>query len=492
MFQFITIDNALVGNSDMKSLYSLCILSTMITVIYTAHAAEWKPWSLSQCIRHALEHNIRIKGQRLDTTFYKHRYRQSKADLMPNINGHANQNFQFGRTIDPYTYEYQENNVQSNTFSLTGQVTLFDGFRTIRSIRRNQIDLNASVKEVEHLKNQITAQVVDAYLMVLYNKEIIVATIRQIEVTRRQIERTEVLVKAGSVSKGNLFELSALVAQEEVDLLKARNQENISLLILKQLLDLDTIVHFAIAPLQLPEIHDTDLQVTLPDLYRDALLQPEVTSGELAIQSASLDLKIEKGKHLPSLTFDATMGTGYSEAYKKYRQTAGEPTQIGYLGIDQQEAVYAPSTVTQTVDYPFSDQIKDNINTTLSLKLTIPLFNRMQTANAITNAKIAIEKKQLAYENIKKEVLLNVQTAYNDARTALHEYYGNIRVYESTRESFRYTEEKFNVEMVSSIDYHNGKNLLSKAESNLLQSKYKYFLKKSILEILCGKPVSIN
>jgi len=103
-----------------------------------------------------------------------------------------------------------------------------------------------------------------------------------------------------------------------------------------------------------------------------------------------------------------------------------------------------------------------------------------------------LKKKKLELETVRKQALRSVQIAYNDARAALHEYHGNIRARDATRESFRYTEEKFNVGMVSSVDYHNGKNLLSKAESDLLQSKYNYFLKKSILEILCGKAVSIH
>jgi outer membrane protein len=455
------------GKSSMKSIRFHVIAFCAAALVGGASSTGSAQWSLKQCVDYALEHNIRIKGQRLDTAYYQNRYRQSKADLLPEVNGYADQDFLFGRSIDPFTNGYQKQNVRSNQFTLDGRVTLFDGLRNVHTIRRNEIDLTASVKDVEHLENEVTAQVVDAYLMSIYNQEMIEVTDRQLEVTRLQIARTQVLVDAGSVSQGSLYELSALAAQEEVDLLKARNQKSISVLTLQQLLELDTVADFALLPPRLPEIHDTDLQAVLSDLYRSALSLPEVKRGELAIQSASLDLKIEKEKRLPTLTFDAAMGTGYSGAYKKYRQT-------------------------EEVDYPFSEQIRDNANTTLSLQLAVPLFSRLQTTSAINNAKLNVEKRKLEHETVKKQVLRDVQIAYNDVRAALHEYHGNIRARDATRESFRYTEEKFNVGMVSSVDYHNGKNLLSKAESDMLQSKYKYFLKKSILEILCGKPVSIE
>jgi outer membrane protein len=457
-----------------------------------AAAAEGRQWSLKECIAQALEHNIRMSGQRLETSYYQNRFRQSKADLLPEINGYASQDFLFGRSVDPYTNGYQTKNVISNQFFLNGRMTLFDGMRSIHAIRRDEIDLMASGKNAEYLKNMVTMEVVEAYLTALYNQEMIVVAGRQLEVTRLQIGRTQVLVDAGSASKGSLYELSALAAQEDVDLLKARNQKDVSVLTLQQLLELDTVAEFAIAPPRLPEINDTDLQTALPEAFRSAVSLPEIERGELAIRSASLDLAIEKEKRFPTLTFDATLGTGFSDAYKKYRQAPGAPAQIGYVGSDPLEKVYAPSLLTEEADYPFSDQLRDNANTRLSLQLNVPLFSRLRTTNAIDNAKINVEKKKLDHESVKKQVLRSVQIAYYDARAALHEYRGNIRACEASRESFRYLEEKFNVGMVSSVDYHNGKNLLSKAESDLLQAKYKYFIKKSILEIMCGKPVSIE
>jgi outer membrane protein len=364
--------------------------------------------------------------------------------------------------------------------------------RSIHAIRRNEIDLAASGKGEERLRNEIVMQVVEAYLSTMYNKEMVDAAGRQLALTRLQLERTQVLVDAGAVALGNLYELSALAAQEEVDLLRAQNQKSISVLTLQQLLELDTVSDFAIALPQLPEITDADLQAVLPDLYKKAMALPEVQRGELGIKSASLDLKIEKTKRLPTLNFDASVGTGYSGSYKKYRQVSGNPFRIGYLGSDPSQTVYAPSIRTEEVDYPFSDQFRDNANTRLSLQLNVPLFSRMQTTTAIKNAAIAVEKREFEYQNIKKEVLRNVRIAFYDARAALLEYNGNIRSCEAGRESFRYIEEKFTVGMVSSVDYHNGKNLLSKAESDLLQAKYRYFLKKSILEILCGESVSIE
>jgi outer membrane protein len=448
-------------------------------------------WSLARCVDYAVQNNLKVQQQNLSTDIFQNQLRQSKAELLPAVTGLANQDFRFGRSIDPYTNGYQKNNITSSQFSLGGRVTLFNGLQNVNTIRQRKVDLRTSAKNEEYLKNTIVMEVVNAYLTILYNQEMVDVLVRQLAVTQLQIDHTRALVEAGTLAHGNLLELSALAAKEDVDLLRARNQKTLSLLTLQQLLELDTLYDFAIAPLELPDVTDEALDTALPDLYRKALLLPEVQSGEFGIQSATYDYKIQRGRLFPTLTFDAYVASGYSGAYKKYQTVPGSPVEIGYLGSDRTQTVFGLSMNQKQIDYPFGDQFRDNANTVLSLQLTVPLFTRLQTVTAIQNARISVEQKRLQLESIKKKVLLDLQTALNDTRASMSEYRGNIHAFEAMQESFRYTEEKFNVGIVTSVDYHNAKNLLSKAESDVLQAKYRYFLSKSILEILSGKKIAL-
>ena len=59
----------------------------------------------------------------------------------------------------------------------------------------------------------------------------------------------------------------------------------------------------------------------------------------------------------------------------------------------------------------------------------------------------------------------------------------------SMKEAFRYTEQKFNVGLVNSVDYNTSKNQLTQAQSELLQAKYEYVFYINVLEFYKGKPI---
>ena len=60
------------------------------------------------------------------------------------------------------------------------------------------------------------------------------------------------------------------------------------------------------------------------------------------------------------------------------------------------------------------------------------------------------------------------------------------------QESFNYTQQKFDVGLLTSFDFSNAKKDLTKAESDLLQAKYDFIFKTTILDYYMGKPISIN
>ena len=96
----------------------LLLLAVFLLPALTPSLAQNEPWNLEKCIRHAIENNIQIKQQQLNTQYSENSLLQSKTNLLPNVNANANQSFNWGRSVDPYTYEFSDENVTSNSFSL--------------------------------------------------------------------------------------------------------------------------------------------------------------------------------------------------------------------------------------------------------------------------------------------------------------------------------------------------------------------------------------
>ena len=96
-----------------------------------------------------------------------------------------------------------------------------------------------------------------------------------------------------------------------------------------------------------------------------------------------------------------------------------------------------------------------------------------------------------ALEGTKKQLYKNIQQAYTDAVAALKKYNASIKAVTSTEESFRYTEQKFNVGMVTPVDYNAAKTQLLKAQSDLAQSKYEFIFKTKVLDFYKGIPINL-
>ena len=124
--------------------------------------------------------------------------------------------------------------------------------------------------------------------------------------------------------------------------------------------------------------------------------------------------------------------------------------------------------------------------------LNIPVFNRLYTQNRISNAKVGVMDAQVGLEQTKQTLFKTIQQAYADARAALDNYDSNLETVKSMEEAFFYTEQKFNVGMVSSVDYNIAKNNLTRAQSDLLQAKYLYIFNTKILDFWAGKPITLS
>ena len=92
-------------------------------------------------------------------------------------------------------------------------------------------------------------------------------------------------------------------------------------------------------------------------------------------------------------------------------------------------------------------------------------------------------------ESTKLQVQKNIQQAYADANASLKKYTSTQKALEATQESFKYTEQKFNVGMVNTTDYNTAKNKLITTQSQLLQAKYEFVFKTKVLDFYQGKPL---
>jgi len=446
----------------MKNIFTLLI--TLIITSGTCLMSQQKVWSLEECIRYAIDNNIQIKQQAIQTEYNKNSLDLAKLKLLPSINGQSSYSFNFNRTLDPITNTYRDQSGQTAQFGIGGNLPLFYGLQNLYSIKSAQYQLLASEQDLLAIKDNIALNVALGYLQILLNKELVAATDDQLQITLQQIEKTKKLVDAGSSARGNLLQIEAQAAQEEVQLITLKNQLEISYLNLTQLLELKTPVGFEVT---VPEISiDSNSLVTgtIDDIYQQALgNRPEVKSSELKLSASEYDLKTARGGRYPSLAFTQSFSTQY---YNGRQKLTGE-------------------------DYPFNEQLRDFKNSVLGFSLRVPILNGWQVNKNVSNSKLAVENSNYSLEATKKQLYKNIQQSYTDAAAAIKKYSANMKAVTSTQEAFRYSEQKFNVGLVTPVDYNAAKSQLLRAKSDLAQAKYEFVFKTKVLDFYKGISITL-
>jgi len=140
----------------------------------------------------------------------------------------------------------------------------------------------------------------------------------------------------------------------------------------------------------------------------------------------------------------------------------------------------------------FSEQLKDNSNQSVGFSLSVPIFNGWQGRNAISQAKIQKTQAEIDLDIKTRDLRKLIEQAFADAVSALQKYNASGEKVAAQNEAFKYAQQKFDVGMMTSFDYNNTKKDLTKAESDLLQAKYDFIFKTTILDFYMGNPIRIN
>lgn len=433
------------------------IIAALIVIPSFVWAQE--PWSLEQCIEHALQNNLRVKQQELNVKSSESELKRSRESLLPTLNLTGNHSY------SKYPFADSSNWFRSTSLSLSSSVTLFDGLQNVNTIKQNQYDLKASYANIEKIKNDIALAVASSYLQILYQLELVEVSKKQLSLTQMQVDRTKKLYEAGSIPEGTLLEVEALQASDELQLVNALNQLDIAYLNLTQLLEIKNPEGFGIQKPILPEVDSTTLVLNAREIYFNAETRmPQIIGSQFGVNSAEVGLKKAKGLYLPDLSLNASLGSNASKLY----------TDNPLLTPD-----------------PFFTQIKNNANASVGLSLRIPIFNGGSTKNRVTLAKISLDRARLNLETEKNSLYKDIQQATADAVAAQKRQKAAYKNKVANEESLRYSENKFNVGLITAFDYTTARNKYSKAETDLLQAKYEFLFKLKILDFYKGVPLKL-
>lgn len=468
------------------------IILTGILLIISGATQAQNVWSLEDCIDYAHENNIQVKQQMLEVETKKIDMDQSKLDLLPSVSGNVYGTNRWGKSVDPFTNQFATRSVLQAGFSGDANVTLFNGFQYLNNIKLTQLQYEASKYAYDKLLEDISIQIANQYLQVLFAKEDLEIAKNQYNITKQQVDHTSKLVDAGTLAKGDLLNIRAQASNESAQVVQAKNNLDMAYLNLAQLLDLQASKDFNIEKPEFTISEDINHFESIEAIYNYALQhQPEIQNAELNVKASDKYLDIRKGALSPSLTLNGSFGSGYSESTKIPENKELEELPIGYT--ESGEDVFTiQETVTNTKTQDFGNQLDENLRRSVSLSLNIPIFNNWVTRNNIAKAKIQKEKAQYNLRLEKQNLRKTIESAFTDALAAKNNYESSLQQVEATKEAFKYAEKKFNVGLINSVEYNDAKKEYTNARSQLVNAKYQFIFTRTVLDFYLGKPIQIK
>ncbi|MBL4668937.1 MAG: TolC family protein [Flavobacteriales bacterium] len=437
----------------------IILLIIGFTLLSVVNAQDTKVWTLKECVDYALENNISIKQSELDKNISIEDVKVAKWNFAPNLNANASQSFNFGSSIGVSGARIPAD-FRSNNFGINSTINLFDGFANVHTLSQAKIGVKVQEAAITKMKNDISLNVVNSYLQILFAKEQLKVVESQLTISGAEVNRIKELVDAGVLPQGDLLNIESNLATDNQNVIVAQNTLTIASLRLAQLLQLD-IMDIKVEDISVDIQNQAILSNDVGAIYNKANETfPEIKLAELNILNAEKSVKISRANFYPSLTASFGMNTAY-----QHRQSTTD---------------FSP--------FLFSDQIDDNLGQSIVFSLNIPIFNRYQFRSNVNKSKINVEKVQYNLESERLRLRETIQTAYTDALASSKSYDAAITSVTAQQKAFDYSQERFKAGAINSFDFNQTKNNLLNAQSQLIQSKYDFMFKLKVLEFYFGVP----
>lgn len=441
----------------MNKLSAIALLACL-----SAGLQAQETWSLRRCIDYAIEHNIDIRQAANTAEQSAVEVNTAKWARLPNLNGSANQSWNWGRTqtavpdetTGDYSTVYVNTASNGTNMQLSTSIPLFTGLELPHQYSLAKLTLKAATADLQKAKDDISINIASAYLQVLFNQELHDVALGQVELSLQQCQRIESLAGVGKASSAEVADARARVAQDRMTAVQTENDYRLSLLTLSQLIELDSPEGFM---LESPSTAITPSPVTPPDdIYQTALTsKASIQAAQYRLEGSKHSVRIAQSGFYPQLNLNGSLGTSYY------------------------------STINRT----FRQQMGDNFSKYLGLSLSVPLFNRLATRNRVRTARLQQENYALQLENAKKTLYKEIQQAWYNATAAESKYASSHAATLASEESFRLMTQKYENGKANAVEFNEAKQNLMKAQSDELQAKYEYLFRTKILDFYKGVPI---
>ncbi|HEY6504842.1 MAG TPA: TolC family protein [Chitinophagaceae bacterium] len=460
-------------------------------LIFTIASGQEK-WDLRRCVEYALQNNISVRQADVQAKIMTLTYDQSKLSQFPSVNFQNSAGYQFGRSIDPSTNQFTNQEILAANHSLNVNMDLFNWFSKRNSINANRLQAEAYTAGIEKAKNDVALNVANAYLQILLSNEQIKVSEVQVQQSAEQLNNVKKRVDAGALPELSQAEMEAQLANDSSNLITAQSNYTLSVLILKSVLNIPADTSFVV---DIPPVDKIPVE-SLADLDPAAVYalaeknMPQQKINDLNLLAAQKNAAAAKGIMYPSLTFFSGLDSRYSNAQKLLGTGfAATTVPIGFVDVGGTNyTVRSPAVLpTGYTKNTYFTQLGNNFSQSFGLGLSVPIFNGGSARTNWNKAKLNAVSVGLQKQSDALTLKQDIYQAHANAVAAMQKFNAAKKSVDTNEKAYGFALKRFEVGLLNSIDLITGQNNLFRAKINMLSAQYDYVFKMKLLEFYRGQ-----
>lgn len=408
--------------------------------------------TLRDCMEYALKHSTKMELQ--DTENADARIARRDAILKaftPSVSGGTYASMNFGRSVDPETNTYISTSSFNNGYSVSGSITLFNGFSAVNNIRIAKTAVKMGVTQEQQLKDEICLAVMEAYCNVIYSSEMMEVIQGQVETAKENLLLAQRQEELGQKSYADVVQLEADLADREYQLITLTNRYNEAMMMLKDLMMWEEQTCLTIQVTH-------NFQTFLQDSIIETTQHPAIILAEYKMRNARLDLNSARWRFAPSLSLSGGWSTGY----------------YTYPGMKDYVAM------------PFGSQFVNNSGEYVQLSLSIPIYDGLSRYSNIARKKNAYRRAEAEYRQTLHEVETEIERAWQDREGALAALRQADHREHVQKEAYNINVKKFEQGLISPIELKSSGDNYLNAQAEYLNASLKCFIKTCVVNYYNG------
>ena len=419
---------------------------------------DTRTWSLHECMQYAVAHSPKMTLQQATNANRRITRREAALDFIPTVSAGVGGTANFGRMIDPETNLYTNTTTFSNSYSLSADLNLFNGFTAVNNLRIARIAVLLGAEEEQATKDNLCLQVIQAYYNVLYYQGMEALAREQLEETRQTLAQARTQCELGLKSPADVLQIEANLASEDFNLTQWKNILEQSLLTLKNVMCYplsDSLQVATVKPIApsgtLAPAHDAD---SLVAAARHTL--PDFKIEDYKVRSAKLELQTARWSFVPYIYAQGGYSTGFS--YNRlYEENPSFWTQL-----DKKQGQY------------------------VGIGISIPIFNGLYKHHNVARKRNALTTAEANRASRLQQVEVAIRKAAQDLQGAAKEFVAAHQKVKALTLSHQANTRKYEEGLLTIIDLQTSANNLLEAKAQRLNYGLQYLLQERVVQYYQG------